>query len=89
MEGVLTDTKRAFLLLNSQYICLLQSPCWLSKFVLKENGEAYPPDTLYVGLLRHIRERRPEINIFIDGEMKRLRSAGIGVKKEAGRAYSS
>ena len=72
---------------------------WLSKFVLearKANGEPYPPDTLYVicaGLLRYIREKRPEINIFkdhqytgfrktLDGEMKRLRSAGIGVKRK-------
>lgn len=71
---------------------------WLSKFVLevrKANGEHYPPDTLYcicTGLLRYIRETRPEINIFksptydgfqktIDSEMKRLRSTGLGVKK--------
>ena len=71
---------------------------WLSKFVLeaqKANGEPYPPDTLYgvcTGLLRYIRERRPEINIFkdpqyagfqrtLDAEMKRLRSMGLGVKK--------
>ena len=62
---------------------------WLSKFVLEArmgNGEPYPPDTLYgicAGLLRYIRERRPEINIFkdpqfdgfqrtLDGEMKCL-----------------
>ena len=71
---------------------------WFSKFVLearKENGEPYPPDTLYsicAGLLRYAWERRPEINIFkdhqyagfqktLDGEMKRLRSLGLGVKK--------
>ena len=71
---------------------------WLSKFVLearKSNGEPYTPDTLYnicSGLLRYIRERRPQINIFkdssyasfqrtLDGEMKRLRASGLGVKK--------
>ena len=71
---------------------------WLSKFVLevrKENGEPYPPNTLYsicAGLLRYFRECQPEINIFkdhqfaefqktLDGEMKRLRSLGMGVKK--------
>ena len=59
---------------------------WLSKFVLearKANGDCYTPDTLYSicsGLLRYIRENRPEINIFksssfagfqrtLDGEM--------------------
>lgn len=69
---------------------------WLSKFVLeacKSSGEPYPPDTLYnicAGLLRYIRERRPEVNIFkdstyagfqrtLDGEMKRLRASGLGV----------
>ena len=78
---------------------------WLSKFVLeakKESGEPYPPDTLYgicAGLLRYIRERRPEINIFkdyqytgfrktLDGEMKRLRSAGIDVKKRQAEPIS-
>lgn len=72
---------------------------WLSKFVLevrKANGEQYPPDTLYgvcTGLLRFIRETRPEINIFkdpafsgfqrtLDSEMKRLRSLGLGVKRK-------
>ena len=78
---------------------------WLSKFVLeakKESGEPYPPDTLYgicAGLLRYIRERRPEINIFkdyqytgfrktLDGEMKRLRSAGIDMKKRQAELIS-
>ena len=77
---------------------------WLSKFVLevrKENGDHYPPDTLYSicsGLLRYIRQNRPEINIFksptftgfqrtLDGEMKRLRSTGLGVKNETSRTY--
>ena len=72
---------------------------WLSKFVLearKANGDCYTPDTLYSicsGLLRYIRENRPEINIFksssfagfqrtLDGEMKRLRSTGLGVKRK-------
>ena len=72
---------------------------WLSKFVLevkKGNGEQYLPDTLYsvcTGLLRFIRETRPEINIFkdpmfsgfqrtLDSEMKRLRSLGLGVKRK-------
>jgi hypothetical protein len=71
---------------------------WLSKLALeaiKEKGEPYPPDRLYIicaGLLRYIRERRPDINIFkdhqyagfqktLDGEMKRLCSSGLGVKK--------
>ena len=72
---------------------------WLCKFVLetkKSNGEHYPPDTLYAicnGLLRFIRETRPEINIFkdpvfcgfqrtLDSEMKRLRTLGLGVKRK-------
>jgi hypothetical protein len=78
---------------------------WLSKFVLetrKANGEPYPPDTLYgicSGLLRYIRERRPEINIFkdaqfagfqrtLDAEMKRLRSMGLGVRKKQAEPIS-
>ncbi len=72
---------------------------WLSKFVLearKANGDCYPTDTLYnicCGLLRYIRQNRPEINIFkshtfagfqrtLDGEMKRLRSTGLGAKRK-------
>ena len=42
---------------------------WLSRFVLESSSEPYTPDTLYnicAGLLRYIRERRPEINIFKD-----------------------
>ena len=71
---------------------------WLCKFVLetrKANGEFYPPNTLYslcCGLLRYIRERKPELNIFkdpsyngfqktLDSEMKRLTSLGVGVKR--------
>ena len=59
-----------------------------------KNGESYPPNTLYViccGLLRYVRELHPEVNFFkdsqyagfrktLDGEMKRLRSLGLGVK---------
>ena len=55
----------------------------------------YRTDTLYIicaGMLRYVRERRPEINIFkdhqytgfqktLDGKMKRLRSSGLGVTK--------
>ena len=62
----------------------------------KADGDNYPPDTLYVicsGLQRFIRETRPEINLFkdpaftgfqrtLDGEMKRLQSLGLGVKKK-------
>ena len=70
---------------------------WLSRFVLevrRQNGEHHPPQTLYsmcCGLLRYVREVKPEINIFkdpqyadfqrtLDAEMKRLRSTGLGVK---------
>ena len=59
----------------------------------KRNGDYYPPKTLYAiccGLQRYIQEHRPEVNIFaspsfasfrkvLDGEMKRLRSSGLGV----------
>ena len=78
---------------------------WLSKFVLearKGSGEPYPPDTLYAictGLLRYIRERRPETNIIKDpqfdgfrrtlnGEMKRLQSSGLGVKRKQAELIS-
>ena len=61
----------------------------------KSNGEPYPPDMLHsicAGLLRFIQEQRPEVNIFqdsvyngfcrvLDGEKKRLRASGLGVKK--------
>ena len=70
---------------------------WLSRFVLevrRQDGEHYPPQTLYsmcCGLLRYVREVKPEINIFKDpqyadfqrrlhAEMKRLTSTGLGVK---------
>ena len=61
----------------------------------KTSGVCYPPDTLYSicsGLQRYIRQDRPEINIYksptfagfqktLDGEMKRLRSTGLGVRR--------
>ena len=70
---------------------------WLSRFVLevrRQDGRDYPPQTLYsmcCGLLRYVREVKPEINIFkdpqyadfqrtLDAEMKRLISTGLGVK---------
>ena len=72
---------------------------WLSKFTAetrKSTGDQYPPNTLYAiccGLMRYIREQRPNINFFadpefatfrktLDGEMKRLCSLGLGVKKK-------
>ena len=64
--------------------------------VRRKDGEPYPPSTLYsivCGLQRHIREVNPTISFFnnpelddfkkiLDGEMKRLRSLGLGVKKK-------
>ena len=72
---------------------------WLSKFVLetrKENGEHYPPNMLYsicCGLLRYVRDMKPDLNFFkdpafagfrkaLDSEMKRLTGLGVGVKKK-------
>ena len=72
---------------------------WLSKFVLearRSDGNPYPPNTLYqiyCGLMRFVRDRRPEVNLFkgnsfigfrraLDGEMKRLRSNGYGVARK-------
>ena len=64
--------------------------------VRKKDGTEYPPNTLHhicCGILRHLRENgQPGIDIFkdssfsdfrstLDGEMKRLQSLGIGVKK--------
>lgn len=74
-----------------------QLDLWLSKFVVetrRNDGEPYPPNTLYsicCGLLRFVRESRPSINFMkdsefagfrrtLDGEMKRLRAAGHGAK---------
>ncbi len=71
---------------------------WLSKFVLevrRKDGQLYPPQTLYslcCGLLRYVREIKPDINFFkdaqfsgfqrtLDGLMKQLRSCGLGSKK--------
>ena len=59
----------------------------------KRDGDHYPPKTLYAiccGLQRYIQDHRPDINLFssplfagfrkvLDGEMKRLRSTGLGV----------
>ena len=61
-----------------------------------KNGESYPPNTLYgicCGLMRYVRDLHPEVNFFkdpqyagfrktLDGEMKRLRSLGLGVKRK-------
>ncbi len=72
---------------------------WLSKFILevrKAIGDEYPPNSLYsicCGMMRYIREVKPEVNFFIspvftglkrtlDGEMKRLRALGQGVKRK-------
>ena len=71
---------------------------WLSKFVLevrRQDGEPYPPQTLYqicCGLQRYVRELHPDFNFMkdpqlagfqrtLDGEMKRLRSVGLGAKR--------
>ena len=78
---------------------------WLCKFALearKENGEYYPPNTLYIiccGLLRYVREIKPALNFFkdpifsgfqktLDSEMKRLTSIGIGVKRKQAEPIS-
>ena len=77
----------------------------LSKFVVearRSDGECYPPNTLYgicCGLLRYVRETRPAINFWkdgdfagfrktLDGEMKRLRSLGFGVKTKIAEPLS-
>ena len=68
----------------------------------KADGGQYPPDTLHVicsGLQQFIREIRPEINLFkdpafagfqrtLDGELKWLRSLGLGVKKKQAEPIS-
>ncbi len=62
----------------------------------KANGDEYPPNSLYsicCGMMRYIREVKPELNFFtspeftglqqtLDGEMKRLRALGQGVKRK-------
>ena len=75
----------------------MQLDHWLSKFVVetrRSDGALYPPNTLYAiccGLLRAVRESRPQINFLkdpefsgfrktLDGEMKRLRATGLGTK---------
>ncbi len=69
---------------------------WLCRFVLearRKDGSVYPPNTLYqlcCGVLRFVREVKPELDIFrdrsfasfrktLDSEMKRLRSTGVGI----------
>ena len=71
---------------------------WLSKFVLevrRQDGEPYPPQTLYqicCGLQRYVRELHPDFNFMkdpqlagfqrtLDGEMNRLRSVGLGANR--------
>ena len=78
---------------------------WLSKFILevrRRDGKPYPPQTLYsiiCGLMRYVRELRPDINFFsgshfaglkrtLDAEMKRLRSLGLGVQKRQAEPIS-
>ena len=78
---------------------------WISKFILevrRVDGQTYPPNSLYsicCGLMRFIREVRPEINFFkdpqfaglqttLDSEMKRLRSQGVGVKRKRAEPIS-
>ncbi len=62
--------------------------------VRRQDGKPYPPSTLYgivCGVERYVRERYPHVNFFkdasfsgfqkvLDGEMKRLRALGLGVK---------
>ena len=70
---------------------------WLSRFVVeirRRDGKEYPPNTLHqicCGILRYVREVKPELDIFrdaefasfrttLDAEMKRLKARGVGVK---------
>ena len=70
---------------------------WLSRFILevrRQDGKNYPPNTLYqlcCGVMRYVREVKPELDIFkdptfadfrktLDAEMKRLRSLGHGTR---------
>lgn len=72
---------------------------WLERFVLeirKRDGSEYVPATLHhivCGIMRHLRETDPTIDVFndptfthfrktLDGEMKRIRSTGTGTKKK-------
>ena len=69
---------------------------WLSRFVLEirqRDGKEYPVNTQYqicCGILRYIRELKPQLDIFrdaafarfyqtLDAEMKRLKAGGLGV----------
>ena len=80
---------------------------WISKFILevrRVDGQTYPPNSLYsicCGLMRFIREVKPEINLFkdpqfsglqtnLDSEMKRLCSQGVhvGVKRKRAEPIS-
>ena len=70
--------------------------------IRRKDGNEYPPNTLYsvcCGILRHVRSYLPEINFFnqpdfdafrrtLDGEMKRLRSQGLGAKKKRAEALT-
>ena len=66
------------------------------------DGQPYPPRTLYgivCSIMRYVRELHPQINFFkdaiftgfqktLDGEMKRLRSLGLGVKPKRAEPIS-
>ncbi len=68
----------------------------------RTDGQPYPPQTLYglvCSLMRYVRELRPHINFYkdpefagfqktMDGEMKRLRSLGLGVKRKQAEPIS-
>lgn len=70
--------------------------------IRRQDGQPYPPQTLYsivCGLMRYLRELHPKLNLFkdvafagfhrtLDGEMKRLRSLGIGVQKKRAEPIS-
>ena len=71
--------------------------------VRRRDGLPYPPNTLYsmcCGLMRYVRDLHPEVNFFkqpefagfrksLDGEMKRLRQAGLGVTKKQAEPITS
>ena len=62
--------------------------------IRRRDGKEYPPNTLHqicCGILRYVREVKPELDIFrdaefasfrttLDAEMKRLKARGVGVK---------
>ena len=88
------------------YVCTkAQLSHWLSKFVVevrRKDGKPYPPQSLYqicCGLLRYVRDLRPEVYFFTDSEfrrfqqslnaeMKRLRSQGIGFTRKRAEPIS-